>query len=74
MPCEVWYTRFPEEGYFPTLMSVWDALGCVSATLTHVDWRGSSDEHPCTYEASEMGPNIEINIQTSLTTQAFTDI
>ncbi|KAI4337313.1 hypothetical protein L6164_015746 [Bauhinia variegata] len=58
LPCEVWYACFPEEGYFPTLMSMWDGRGCVPATLTHVDWRGSSDGHPRTYEASEVEPAL----------------
>lgn len=48
-------TCYPEENYFPTLLSNVDPKGCVLATLTHVDWRGREDGHPRTYNGSEVG-------------------
>ncbi|KAG6598566.1 hypothetical protein SDJN02_07844, partial [Cucurbita argyrosperma subsp. argyrosperma] len=58
LPCVRWYICYPEENYFPTLLNMWDRRGVVPATLTHVDWNGSSDGHPRTYEASEVGQDL----------------
>ncbi|KAI9106830.1 hypothetical protein K1719_022358 [Acacia pycnantha] len=58
LPCVCKYTCYPEENYFPTLLSMWDPKGCVPATLTHVDWTGRDDGHPRTYNASEVGPEL----------------
>lgn len=58
LPCLHWDTCYPEENYFPTLLSMQDPRGCIPATLTHVDWRGRSDGHPRTYEAAEVGPEL----------------
>ncbi|XP_052209324.1 glycosyltransferase BC10 [Diospyros lotus] len=51
-------TCYPEEHYFPSLISMEDPRGCVPATLTHVDWRGRHDGHPRTYGVSEVGPKL----------------
>lgn len=58
LPCERLDTCYPEENYFPTLLSMRDPRGCVPATLTHVNWTGSSDGHPRMYEAFEVGPDL----------------
>lgn len=58
LPCVCRYTCYPEENYFPTLLSMWDPKGCVPATLTHVDWRGSFDGHPRTFNVSEVGREL----------------
>lgn len=58
LPCERWYTCYPEENYFPTLLNMRDPGGLVPATLTHVDWRGRFDGHPRTYNASEVVPEL----------------
>ncbi|XP_038885542.1 glycosyltransferase BC10 [Benincasa hispida] len=58
LPCVRRDTCYPEENYFPTLLSMWDQRGLVPATLTHVDWNGSFDGHPRTYLASEVGPKL----------------
>ncbi|KAF3447109.1 hypothetical protein FNV43_RR12289 [Rhamnella rubrinervis] len=58
LPCERLDTCYPEENYFPTLLSMRDPSGCVPATLTHVNWTGSFDGHPRTYEASEVGHDL----------------
>ncbi|KAA8525472.1 hypothetical protein F0562_007327 [Nyssa sinensis] len=60
LPCLRSDTCYPEEHYFPSLLSMKDPRGCVPATLTHVDWRGRHDGHPRTYRASE----IKVNLQT----------
>lgn len=58
LPCVRKDTCYPEENYFPTLLSMWDRRGLVPATLTHVNWNGSFDGHPRTYVASEVGPDL----------------
>lgn len=47
-------TCYPEEHYFPTLLHMRDPQGCVSATLTHVDWSVNEHGHPRTYKPSEV--------------------
>ncbi|KAF9613444.1 hypothetical protein IFM89_008291 [Coptis chinensis] len=58
LPCVQNDVCYPEEHYFPTLISMQDPFGCVPATLTHVDWRGQSGGHPRTYEAFEVGHQL----------------
>ncbi|KAK4600781.1 hypothetical protein RGQ29_010405 [Quercus rubra] len=62
-PCVRFDTCFPEENYFSTLLSMRDPLGCVPATLTHVDWRGSVNGHPRTYKASKVGPQLILSLR-----------
>ncbi|KAB1204629.1 hypothetical protein CJ030_MR8G012701 [Morella rubra] len=63
LPCVRWYTCYPEENYFPTLLSMQDPQGCVPATLTHVDWKGQHDGHPRTYKASEVGRELILSLR-----------
>ncbi|KAL9231482.1 hypothetical protein vseg_006707 [Gypsophila vaccaria] len=58
LPCVTLGACFPEENYFPTLLSMVDTRGVVPATLTHVNWRGSHNGHPRTYNASEVDPGL----------------
>ncbi|KAJ0743902.1 putative glycosyl transferase, family 14 [Helianthus annuus] len=60
LPClqENVYRCYPEENYFPTLLSMVDRVGCVPATLTFVDWKGRHDGHPHTFHGSEVGPEL----------------
>ncbi|KAL8501817.1 hypothetical protein ACS0TY_021071 [Phlomoides rotata] len=58
LPCLHDYTCYPDEQYFPTLLSMVDPLGCIPCTLTHVDWRGGHGGHPRMYEPSEVGPEL----------------
>ncbi|ESQ32068.1 hypothetical protein EUTSA_v10004452mg [Eutrema salsugineum] len=51
-------TCYPEEHYFPTLLHMKDPQGCVSATLTHVDWSVIDHGHPRTYKPSEVGAGL----------------
>ncbi|KAL9226768.1 hypothetical protein vseg_002540 [Gypsophila vaccaria] len=58
LPCVIRGTCFPEENYFSTLLSMVDPMGVVPATLTNVNWDGSVDGHPRTYNGSEVGPGL----------------
>ncbi|CAI0410597.1 unnamed protein product [Linum tenue] len=49
---------YPEEHYFPTLLSMADPKGCSKFTLTNVNWTGSWDGHPYTYEAPEISAGL----------------
>ncbi|KAI3788986.1 hypothetical protein L2E82_01769 [Cichorium intybus] len=49
---------YPEENYFPTLLSMVDRRGCVPATLTYVDWKRSHHGHPYTFHVSDVGPEF----------------
>ncbi|KAK3212043.1 hypothetical protein Dsin_016749 [Dipteronia sinensis] len=59
-PCtrKLEYTCYPEENYFPTLLHMRDPIGCVPATLTHVDWSVSNDGHPREYTPFQVGPEL----------------
>lgn len=58
LPCLCDDTCYPEEHYFPTLLSRVDPRGCTPCTLTHVDWRGSHGGHPRMYVDAEVGPEL----------------
>lgn len=58
LPCVTDSTCYPEENYFPTLLSMVDPHGVVPATLTNVNWRGQNDGHPRTYNGSEVDPSL----------------
>ncbi|CAN1174429.1 Glycosyltransferase BC10 [Linum perenne] len=49
---------YPEEHYFPTLLSMEDPKGCSGFTLTNVNWTDSYDGHPRTYEAPEISASL----------------
>lgn len=65
LPCVRWDTCYPEENYFPTLLSMVDRRGCVPATLTHVDWRGRFDGHPRTYKPHAVKPSLILSLRTA---------
>ncbi|KAJ4904573.1 hypothetical protein Rs2_18524 [Raphanus sativus] len=58
LPCVDAESCYPEEHYFPTLLSLEDPQGCSPFTLTRVNWTGSVDGHPHTYGASEVSPQL----------------
>ncbi|KAL3650699.1 hypothetical protein CASFOL_007102 [Castilleja foliolosa] len=58
LPCIRDATCYPEEHYFPTLLSMVDPRGCVPCTLTHVSWKDGNDGHPRIYNGSEVGPDL----------------
>ncbi|XP_060175341.1 glycosyltransferase BC10-like isoform X1 [Lycium barbarum] len=63
LPCLEASTCYPEEQYFSTLLNMVDPQGCVPATLTHVDWKGSHGGHPRTYTASEVSPELILTLR-----------
>ncbi|CAI0541617.1 unnamed protein product [Linum tenue] len=58
MPCYREDECYPEEHYFPTLLSMQDPKGCTQYTLTKVNWTGTVNGHPYTYKKSEISPEL----------------
>ncbi|KAF4360276.1 hypothetical protein F8388_020567 [Cannabis sativa] len=57
-PCYKEDECYPEEHYFPTLLSMTDPNGCTQYTLTRVNWTGTTKGHPYTYGAAEVSPEL----------------
>ncbi|EEF48671.1 conserved hypothetical protein [Ricinus communis] len=57
-PCYRADECYPEEHYFPTLLSMADPKGCTHYTLTRVNWTGTTNGHPYTYRPSEISPAL----------------
>ncbi|XP_050224359.1 glycosyltransferase BC10-like [Mercurialis annua] len=57
-PCYKADECYPEEHYFPTLLSMADPKGCTHYTLTRVNWTGTTNGHPYTYGPSEIMPEL----------------
>ncbi|XP_062082446.1 glycosyltransferase BC10 [Humulus lupulus] len=57
-PCYKEDECYPEEHYFPTLLSMADPNGCTQYTLTRVNWTGTTNGHPYTYGAAEVSPDL----------------
>ncbi|PON50909.1 Glycosyl transferase [Parasponia andersonii] len=55
-PCHKEGECYPEEHYFPTLLSMADPNGCTQYTLTRVNWTGTTNGHPYTYGPAEISP------------------
>ncbi|XP_039131452.1 glycosyltransferase BC10-like [Dioscorea cayenensis subsp. rotundata] len=49
---------YPEEHYFPTLLSMRDPAGCSGYTLTRVNWTESVDGHPHLYGPGEVSADL----------------
>ncbi|KAK7393130.1 hypothetical protein VNO78_21584 [Psophocarpus tetragonolobus] len=58
LPCLTPEPCYPEEHYFPTLLSMLDPDGCTGFTLTRVNWTGCWDGHPHLYTAPEISPEL----------------
>ncbi|XP_044460872.1 glycosyltransferase BC10-like [Mangifera indica] len=58
LPCLNLNSCYPEEHYFPTLLSMEDPAGCSGYTLTRVNWTESVSGHPHTYQAAEVSPEL----------------
>ncbi|XP_047327132.1 glycosyltransferase BC10-like [Impatiens glandulifera] len=58
LPCINADSCYPEEHYFPTLLSMADPKGCSHYTLTRVNWTGSTDGHPYTYSPPEVSSEL----------------
>lgn len=58
LPCLGEEPCYPEEHYFPTLLSMKDPEGCSHYTLTRVNWTGCWDGHPHLYSPEEVSPAL----------------
>lgn len=58
LPCLDLESCYPEEHYFPTLLSMEDPKGSTHYTLTRVNWTDSVDGHPHTYHSPEISPEL----------------
>ncbi|KAE8670641.1 laccase-17-like [Hibiscus syriacus] len=54
LPCLDLDSCYPEEHYFPTLLSMADPKGSSHYTLTRVNWTDRADGHPHTYHSPEL--------------------
>nr|GMD14302.1 glycosyltransferase BC10-like [Ipomoea batatas] len=71
LPCFDKDTCYPEEHYFPTLLSMEDPDGCTHYTLTRVNWTGSVGGHPHTYHPPEISPELIHTLRQSNSTYSF---
>ncbi|XP_031373704.1 glycosyltransferase BC10-like isoform X1 [Punica granatum] len=65
LPCLNKESCYPEEHYFPTLLSMADPKGCGHYTLTRVNWTGSFDGHPHLYGPDEISPDLVYQLRES---------
>ncbi|KAK3006739.1 hypothetical protein RJ639_017551 [Escallonia herrerae] len=71
LPCLKVESCYPEEHYFPTLLSMEDPNGCTHYTLTRVNWTGSSNGHPHTYRPPEVSPELIYSLRESNLTYSY---
>lgn len=65
LPCIRAESCYPEEHYFPTLLSMEDPEGCTQYTLTRVNWTGMVGGHPHTYQPLEVSPELIYELRES---------
>ncbi|KAI9073349.1 hypothetical protein K1719_044690 [Acacia pycnantha] len=63
LPC--YNDCYPEEHYFPTLLSMADPDGCTKYTLTRVNWTGTVNGHPYTYRPAEVSKELIYRLRES---------
>ncbi|KAK6144618.1 hypothetical protein DH2020_021438 [Rehmannia glutinosa] len=71
LPCLNLNSCYPEEHYFPTLLSMEDPDGCTHYTLTRVNWTGSVNGHPHTYRPPEISPQLIHKLRQSNSSYSF---
>ncbi|PIN26622.1 hypothetical protein CDL12_00602 [Handroanthus impetiginosus] len=71
LPCLNLDSCYPEEHYFPTLLSMEDPDGCTRYTLTRVNWTGSVGGHPHTYGPREISPQLIHGLRDSNSSYSF---
>ncbi|XP_057978909.1 glycosyltransferase BC10-like [Malania oleifera] len=71
LPCLNTDSCYPEEHYFPTLLSMRDPSGCSHYTLTRVNWTGSAGGHPHTYKPAEVSPELVYKLRQSNSSYSF---
>ncbi|KAJ6834808.1 uncharacterized protein M6B38_333050 [Iris pallida] len=62
---------YPEEHYFPTLLSMQDSEGCTHYTLTRVNWTGSVGGHPHLYGPGEVTADLVRELRRSNSTYSY---
>ncbi|CAL5343050.1 unnamed protein product [Camellia sinensis] len=71
LPCLNTQSCYPEEHYFPTLLSMEDPNGCSHYTLTRVNWTDSFDGHPHVYHPPEISSNLIHELRVSNSTYSY---
>ncbi|GMN60176.1 hypothetical protein TIFTF001_029265 [Ficus carica] len=70
-PCYREDECYPEEHYFPTLLSMSDPNGCTHYTLTRVNWTGTTNGHPYTYSSAEVSPKLIYRLRESNYSESY---
>ncbi|KAK8655234.1 hypothetical protein V6N13_107822 [Hibiscus sabdariffa] len=65
LPCFRADECYPEEHYFPTLLSMQDPNGVTGYTLTRVNWTGTVAGHPHMYTPKEVTPELIYELRES---------
>ncbi|XP_054809590.1 glycosyltransferase BC10-like [Prosopis cineraria] len=71
LPCVSEEPCYPEEHYFPTLLSMEDPDGCAGFTLTRVNWTGCWDGHPHRYTPLEVSPELVHQLRLSNSSYSY---
>ncbi|KAI8539641.1 hypothetical protein RHMOL_Rhmol09G0198700 [Rhododendron molle] len=71
LPCLNTDSCYPEEHYFPTLLSMEDPNGCSQYTLTRVNWTDSVGGHPRTYKAPEISADLIYSLRESNSSYSY---
>ncbi|KAL5733731.1 hypothetical protein ACOSP7_033075 [Xanthoceras sorbifolium] len=71
LPCRNMNSCYPEEHYFPTLLSMEDPRGCSHYTLTRVNWTETVNGHPHTYRPPEVSPELIYSLRQSNSTYSY---
>ncbi|XP_059665868.1 glycosyltransferase BC10-like [Cornus florida] len=71
LPCLNLDSCYPEEHYFPTLLSMEDPNGCSQYTLTRVNWTNSTGGHPHTYRPQEVSLEVVNELRSSNSTYSY---
>ncbi|KAL5575023.1 hypothetical protein UlMin_016722 [Ulmus minor] len=70
-PCYKESECYPEEHYFPTLLSMSDPNGCTHYSLTRVNWTGTANGHPYTYGPGEVSPELIYRLRESNYSESY---
>ncbi|KAK1394450.1 Core-2/I-branching beta-1,6-N-acetylglucosaminyltransferase family protein [Heracleum sosnowskyi] len=71
IPCINVHSCYPEEHYFPTLLSMVDPKGCSFYTLTRVNWTDSVNGHPHTYYPPEVSAQLIYTLRESNSSHSY---
>ncbi|XP_051143121.1 glycosyltransferase BC10-like [Andrographis paniculata] len=71
LPCLNVESCYPEEHYFPTLLSMQDPKSCSHYTLTRVNWTDMVDGHPHTYHPPEVSPELIYRLRESNSSYSY---